>query len=127
LSKRVRSKEKKSSKPGELVVLWTSGDREEALKMAFMYTLNSRRFKWGWNNVTLIVWGPSAKLLARDTELQEHIVEMKEKGVKLLACKKCSDQYGVSGALKKLGVEVKYMGKPLTDYLRDNNCRVITI
>jgi hypothetical protein len=29
--------------------------------------------------------------------------------------------------LKQLGIEVKYMGKPLTDYLRDDNCRVITI
>ena len=95
--------------------------------MAFMYTYNSRRFKWGWNNVTLVVWGPSAKLLARDAELQEHIIEMKEKGVKLLACKKCSDMYGVSNDLRRLGIEVKYMGKPLTDYLRDGNSRVITV
>ena len=39
--------EKKPSKPEELVVVWTSGDREVALKMAFMYTFNSKRFKWG--------------------------------------------------------------------------------
>jgi hypothetical protein len=73
------------------------------------------------------VWGPSSKLLVGDKELQEHIVDMKEKGVKLLACKKCSDLYRVSNDLKRLGIEVKYMGKALTDYLRDNNCRVITI
>jgi hypothetical protein len=40
---------------------------------------------------------------------------------------KCSDLYGVSDDLKRLGIEVKYMGKPLTDYLRDDNYRVITI
>jgi len=95
--------------------------------MAFMYTYNPRRFKWGWKNVTLVVWGPSAKLLAADAELQEHVVEMKEKGVRLLACKKCSDMYGVSNDLRRLGIEVKYMGKPLTDYLRDDNSRVITV
>jgi hypothetical protein len=39
----------------------------------------------GWKEVSLIVWGPSAKLLAADTELQEHVIEMKEAGVKLLA------------------------------------------
>jgi hypothetical protein len=117
----------KRTKPDELVVLWTSGDREVALKMAFMYTFNCRRFKWGWRNVTLIVWGPSSKLLAIDKELQEHIVDMKEAGVKLQACKKCSELYGVSDELKRLGIEVKYMGKPLTDYLRDDHCRVITI
>lgn len=126
LSNKEHVKEKKT-KPDELVVLWTSGDREVALKMAFMYTFNSKRFKWGWKNVTLVVWGPSAKLLTEDKELQERILDMKERGVKLLACKKCSDLYGVSNALRQLGIEVKYMGKPLTDYLRDDNCRVITI
>ena len=119
--------EKKSSKPNELVVLWTSGDREAALKMAFLYTLNSKRFNWGWKNVTLVVWGPSSKLLAADTELQEYVSRMKEAGVKLFACKKCSDMHEVSEDLRRLGIEVKYMGKPLTDYLRDNNCRVITV
>ena len=118
---------KESSKPDELVVLWASGDREVALKMAFMYALNSKRFKWGWKNVTLVVWGPSSKLLSADTELQAYLSRLKEVGVKLLACKKCSDMYGVSDALRRLGLEVKYMGKPLTDYLRNDNHRVITI
>jgi len=127
LSKKEHYKGETSSKPDELVVLWTSGDREVALKMAFMYTFNSKRFKWGWKSVTLVVWGPSAKLLTEDKELQEHIIDMKGKGVKLLACKKCSDSYGVSDDLRLLGIEVKYMGKPLTDYLRDDNCRVITV
>jgi hypothetical protein len=117
----------KKAKPDELVVLWTSGDKEVALKMAFMYTFNSKRFKWGWKNVTLVVWGPSSKLLAEDTELQEYLSRIKDVGVKLLACKKCSDLYGVSDVLRRLGIEVKYMGKSLTDYLRDNNCRVVTI
>lgn len=127
LSKKERGKEKKFSKPDELVVLWTSGDREVALKMVFMYTLNSKRLKWGWKNVTLIVWGPSSKLLTLDKELQEYLSRIKEAGVKLLACKKCSDLYGVSDELGRLGIEVKYMGRPLTDYLRDDNYRVITI
>jgi hypothetical protein len=117
----------KAKKPDELVILWTSGDREVALKMAFMYAFNSRRFKWGFKGVTLIVWGPSAKLLVEDKELQEYVAKMKEAGVKLLACKKCADLYGVSDGLRKLGIEVKYMGKPLTDYLRDDNTRVLTI
>ena len=127
MSKKEREKEKKSSKPDELVVLWTSGDREVALKMVFMYTLNSKRFDWGWKNVTLVVWGPSAKLLAADTELQEHVSRVKEAGVKLLACKRCSDMYEVSEDLERLGIEVKYMGEPLTEYLRNDNCRVITV
>ncbi len=127
MSKKEHDKGKKPFKPDELVVLWTSGDREVALKMVFMYTYNSKRFKWGWKNVTLVVWGSSAKLLVADTELQEQVIEMKEAGVKLLACKKCSDLYGISDDLRRLGIDVKYMGKPLTDYLRDDNYRVVTI
>jgi hypothetical protein len=115
------------SRPDELVVLWTSGDREVAFKIAFMYAFNSRRFKWGWKNVTLVVWGPSAKLLVADKELQEYVAKLKDAGVKLLACKKCADLYGVSDGLRQLGIEVKYMGKPLTDYLRNNNTRVLAL
>jgi len=126
LSRKAEAKKKKT-KPDELVVLWTSGDREVALKMAFMYAFNSNRFKWGWRGVTLIVWGPSAKLLAEDQELQEHIIDMKEAGIKLQACKKCSDMYGVSDNLKRFGIEVKYMGKALTDYLRDDTYNVLAI
>jgi hypothetical protein len=126
LDKKQQMREKQV-KPEELVVLWTSGDREVALKIAFMYTFNSKRFKWGWKEVTLVVWGPSSKLLAEDKELQEYLSKIKDVGVKLLACKKCSDLYGVSDDLKRLGIEVKYMGRPLTDYLRDDKYKVLTI
>ena len=102
-----------------LVVLWTSGDREVALKMVFMYTLNSKLKGW-WEEVGLIVWGPSAKLLSRDKELQEKIGQMKEAGVVLEACKSCADLYGVSPDLEALGIEVKYMGTPLSDYLKED-------
>ncbi|PKN35981.1 MAG: DsrE family protein [Deltaproteobacteria bacterium HGW-Deltaproteobacteria-19] len=100
-----------------LVVLWTSGDREVATKMVFMYTLNAKKKKW-WGAVTLIVWGPSSKLLSEDAELQQKIAEMKAEGIKLEACKACSDQYGVSSSLENLGIEVKFMGVPLTDYIK---------
>ena len=100
-----------------LVVLWTSGDRDVALKMVFMYTLNAKKKGW-WKEVIFIVWGPSAKLLAEDTELQDELQGMYERGVVLEACKKCSDMYGVSDKLEELNIDVKYMGEPLTNYLK---------
>jgi hypothetical protein len=100
-----------------LVVLWTSGDREVAIKMVFMYTLNSKKKGW-WKNVTLIVWGASAKLLSVDEELQEKIAEIKSEGVYVEACKSCSDLSGVTDDLVKLGIDVKYVGLPLTEYLK---------
>lgn len=101
-----------------LVVLWTSGDREVALKMVFMYTLNAKLKGW-WEKVIFIVWGPSAKLLAGDSELQEHIQKMDEAGIVLEACRKCADMYGVSGELERMNIDVRYMGEPLTAYLKE--------
>ena len=107
-----------------LVVIWTSGDREVADKMVFMYTLNSRLRKW-WKEVTLVVWGPSAKLITEDTELQDYLEKLKEAGVKLEACISCSDMYRVSKKLAYMGIDVKPMGLPLTQYLKQGSA-VIT-
>ena len=93
--------------------------------MVFMYTLNSKLNGW-WKAVNFIVWGPSAKLISVDTELQAYLFRMRDAGVKLLACKACADLYGVSGDLEKLGIEVKFMGQPLTGFLKNDDCRVIT-
>jgi hypothetical protein len=108
----------------KLVVLWTSGDPEVAEHMVFMYTLNAKRRGW-FDEVTLIVWGPSAGLLARDEELRRQVSEMKSEGVRLEACLRCAENYGVVEKLQELGIEVKLMGVPLSDYLKAEH-RVIT-
>lgn len=101
----------------KLLVLWTSSDREVALKMVFMYTLNGKMRGW-WDDISLVVWGPSSKLLSTDIELQDYMKKIIDEGVEVLACKACADSYGVSKALEDLGINVKYMGEPLTDYLK---------
>jgi hypothetical protein len=110
-------KMEETQKPSKLLVIWTSGDRDVALKMVFMYTYNAKRNGW-WDEINLLVWGPSSQLLSGDTELQEYIRKIKDIGVTLTACKACSDSYGVSETLEKMGVDVKYMGIPLTDMLK---------
>jgi hypothetical protein len=89
-----------------------------------MYTLNAKLKGW-WNDISLIVWGPSAKLVSEDKGLQAGIKKIKEAGVELMACKACSDIYGVSDSLEALGIEVKYMGEPLTQLLKGND-KIIT-
>lgn len=108
-----------------LAVLWTSSDREVALKMVFMYTSNSKLKGW-WDDVTLIVWGPSTKLLSVDIELQNSLKKLQEAGVKVQACRACADMYEVSEKLEALDIEVIYMGEPLTGYLK-NGWKVITL
>jgi hypothetical protein len=48
------------------------------------------------------------------------IQKMKEAGVILEACKACADLYCVSSKLEDLGIDVKYMGQPLTEYLKSD-------
>lgn len=108
-----------------LVVLWVSRDREAAMHMAFMYAKNARLKGW-WDKVGLVVWGPSAKLLTEDFELQKELKEMIDSGVLVQACKACADRYGVADDLARLGVDVINMGDPLTTYLKDG-WKVLTV
>lgn len=105
--------------PSKLAVVWTSADKEVTMKMVYMYTFNAKKQGW-FDTVQFIIWGPSSKLLSEDTELQDYLRKMKDAGVEIVACKACSDMYGVSGTLVELGVDVKYMGKPLSDILKSD-------
>ncbi|MBN2047317.1 MAG: DsrE family protein [Anaerolineaceae bacterium] len=102
-----------------LNIVWTSADPDVAKNMVFMYCYNSKKHEW-WQEVHLVIWGPSAKLAAENEEIQERLAAMKEIGVNLWACKACADNYGVSDALSALGVQVEYMGIPLTNVLKAN-------
>lgn len=107
-----------------LVILWTSGDPDVAVKMVFMYAKGSMKNDW-WKSINLIIWGPSSKLTSENEQIQKEIKEMQELGIIVEACKACADQYGVAGKLEELGIEVKYMGEPLTDFLK-SDAKVVT-
>lgn len=102
----------------KLVVLWTSDDPDVAEKVAFMYTYNAKKQGW-FDEVVLIVWGPSAKLTAENTMIQEYLKKMQEAGIKTEACLYCAKMYGVNEKLAELGIDVKGMGIPLTNYLQE--------
>lgn len=102
----------------KLAVLWVSGDRDVAEKSCLMYTHAAKRNGW-FDEVVLIVWGASSRLLAEDHELQKKIKAMKKDGVILEACIACSNMLGVTEELEGLGIDVKGMGVPLTNYLKE--------
>lgn len=108
-----------------LAVLWTSGDPDVAHKMALMYTHRAKQVKW-FDEVTLIVWGPSQRLLVGDKDLQAKIKAIQDDGVIVEACIACAMMYGVVDDLRNLGITVRGMGLPLTDYLK-SDWKVLTI
>jgi hypothetical protein len=107
-----------------LAVVWSSGDPEVAHRVCLMYTDAATRNKW-FGEVRLIVWGPSARLLAADKDLQAKVKAMIQNGTKVQACVACADSYGVADTLRGLGIEVKGMGQPLTELLK-SDCKVLT-
>lgn len=44
----------------------------------------------------------------------------------MVACRACADAYGVTWALEGLGIEVKYMGQPLTEVLKAEEWKLLT-
>ena len=108
----------------KLVVLWTSGDPYVAERVAFMYTHAAKKNEW-FKEVTLIIWGPSAKLIAENKKLQEKVGAMQQDGVEIKACIACASSYNVVDKLRSMGYEVKGMGKPLTKYLK-SDAKVLT-
>lgn len=108
-----------------LYVLWTNADLITAEKMVFMYTINSLIQGW-WEDVTLIIWGAPTQLAAQNDQIRKLIQDAQEAGVHITACKACADQLGVVDELKKLNIEVKYWGIPLTELLK-NDEQLLTI
>ena len=113
----IYAQEEKANDPSKLLVVWTSGDKEVALKMVYMYTFNAKKRGW-FDEVRFLIWGPSSRMLAGDKELQDYLEKMKDVGVELLACIACADMYGVSDKLRELGVDVKPMGLPMSEMLK---------
>lgn len=111
--------------PTRLAVVWTTADRYVAERMLLMYVHASQRSKWFDENL-VIVWGPSAKLLTEDKELQTKVKAMQQSGIRFQACIACASMYGVVQQLRDLDIEVKGMGAPLTKLLQDDGWKIMT-
>lgn len=113
-----QNEKKMEDNSNKLAVLWTSGDPDVAEKMAFMYTYNAKKQAW-FDEVVLIVWGPSAKLLTENKMLQDYVKKMQDAGVKVEACMACARMYDVQDRLAEMGIDVKGMGVPLSNYMKN--------
>ncbi|MDH5465349.1 MAG: DsrE family protein [Thiovulaceae bacterium] len=108
----------------KLLVVWSTEEEEVAKKMVLMYC-GVALPRGYWDEVHLMVWGPSTRLLAKNSELQEMVHHIEKTGVKLSACSVCSDSYDVSNRLKALNIDVTHTGELLTQALQED-WKVIT-
>ncbi|UPT76826.1 DsrE family protein [Sulfurovum sp. XGS-02] len=108
----------------KLLIVWSSAEIEVAKKMVLLYSsvILPRGY---WDKAHLMIWGPSAKLLAENRELQEMVSKIKQTGVALSCCVVCSDEYGVTEKLALLGIDMIHTGELLTSALKEE-WKVIT-
>ena len=110
---------------GKLMVVWTSGDPDVADKVCLMYAHAAKAYGW-FAEVTLVVWGPSQRLLVGDPTIQAKVKAMQEDGVVVEACVACARKLELVEELEALDIDVKGMGVPLTEALKDPETEVLT-
>ncbi len=101
----------------KLYILWTNADEVVFKQMVLMYARNSINKEW-WKDIELIIWGPTAKLATKSELVAQGIQELLEVGVVISACKSCSDALNTTPRLIEMGVDVRYVGKDLTEILK---------
>lgn len=109
----------------KLLIVWSSEEKEVAKKLVLLYgsVMLPREY---WAEATIMIWGPSARLLANDEEIQTMMKTVQDTGVKFNACVVCTDDYGVSSKLASLGVELIHTGEMMTEALKSDEYSVIT-
>jgi hypothetical protein len=105
---------------GNVVILMQSGD-PEMIYFGLLYAARAMKNQW-MDNVKVVFWGPAEKTivgLAADSDqikLLKEIQAMGGKHGRVWACKACSDRYGITDQMNKLGFEVFHTGEA-TSYL----------
>ncbi len=109
----------------QLNILWTNDNPITSELMVLMYATATMKKK-RWENVTVIIWGATARLVAEDVHIQALIAEAREAGVFFTACQACVDRLGLNEDFLRLGIDVQYWGDPLTKLIKDKE-NLITI
>ena len=108
----------------KLLIVWSTSEIEVAKKMILLYgsVILPRGY---WDEAHIMIWGPSAKVLAENVALQVLVKQVQKTGVKFSCCVVCSDDYGVTEKLASLGIDMTHTGERLTESLQ-NDWKVIT-
>ena len=83
-----------------------------------MYALNA--MKHGWlEDVKLVLFGPAENLFLEDVEFQDLVRQYMDLAKTPLACRFLSDKDGSSERLRDLGLDVQFVGAPISEAIRE--------
>ena len=108
----------------KLHISWTTGEKDVAMKVILPYIFASKANGW-WDEINVIIWGPSAKLVAEDAGIQAYLRDVLDSGITLEACILCTDSYGITEKLRGMEINVRYMSLPFTEYVKSGD-KVLT-
>lgn len=98
-------------------ILWTTDNKETAMNMVCLYAHNAKKLGW-IENVQILIWGASQKLISEDKEIQEKVKAMIKDGVEIIACQKCAENLGVVDELKSCEMQIYYTGELLSSWIK---------
>ena len=110
----------------QLVILWTQNSEVTFTEMILPYLMNSKLKGW-WPKATLIIWGGSTQLVRDTPMIQESIQGLVNHSITVRACRSCANHLTATALLESLGVDVCYMGVPLTDYLQKDDVKLLSL
>ena len=98
------------------VLIIISTANEEKARTGVMYCL--RTLQEGWlEDAQLVFFGPGEQVLVDNPEIQEMVKQIKEVRTPL-ACKALSDKADRTAKIEALGVDVVYVGRPISDFIK---------
>lgn len=109
----------------KLHILWTNSNVNTSRMMVIKYARNAMLNNW-WDNVTVIIWGDTTRLVATDPIIQEEMRIAKQAGVHFSACLACAINLGIREDLELLGLELIPWGVPFTEIIKEKK-NLITI
>ncbi len=100
----------------KVLVILSTGEKEKAYT-GIMYATNAQKNKW-LDEVKVIFFGPFEDLLCADEEVADFASQLLDFETPI-ACKRLSDNAGISDRLKEMGYNVEYVGKIISDFIKE--------
>lgn len=99
----------------KIVVIISTGEKEKAFT-GIMYATNAQKNKW-IDEVKVVFFGPFENLMCEDEETADFASQLLDYETPV-ACKRLSDNAGISEKLKDMGYHVEYVGTIISDLIK---------
>ena len=101
----------------KLLVIIGSSDVDKA-NTGMMYALNALKNRW-MEEVKVVFFGPSEKVLLENPDLQNLLEEYQNIGGVSSACKFISDRDELSPSINSPGVKVEFVGRLISNLVKE--------